>query len=184
MLKSDTNAGDNSISIGDSLSADSAFHGKIAYINIYTEKLNLYQTYALYEKAKSNMTWFEGFEIVPESTVKSIFDKAEEKGGTVKVSKDGIEKSAQDILSTGLKIDMYVNDSIVYTQEVVVPGDTSGDGVITSADYIKAKRTFTNSGYLTGAYFKAADIDKNGVISSSDYMKIKRHIAGSYNLYG
>ncbi len=181
-LKSDTNQGDNSICIGDSMSGNGAFYGKIAYINIYTEQLNLYQTYAMYERAKNNMAWFEGFDVKASSTVNTFVNEAKEEGYSVKVSKDGVEKSGQDIMSTGLNIDLYINNAIVFSQDVVIPGDTTGDGKISSSDYMKAKRAFSNPDILTGAYFKAADIDGNNKITSLDYMKIKRCFKGGYSI--
>ncbi len=69
-------------------------------------------------------------------------------------------------------------------QAAVVFGDVTGDGKVTSLDYMKIKRAVIDEYSLTEWYqFEAADINLNGMIQSNDYLKVKRHFGGVYNIY-
>ena len=65
---------------------------------------------------------------------------------------------------------------------IVVGGDTDGNGIIDTTDYLIIKKVFLNLHYLEGAYFKAADTDGNGVIDTTDYIGIKRFLLGVTDL--
>lgn len=79
------------------------------------------------------------------------------------------------LIATGQKIKVTINGkSKTYT--VVIFGDTSGDGKISTIDYSKVKAHILKTKILEGAYYKAADISKDNRISTIDYSKIKAHI--------
>lgn len=63
--------------------------------------------------------------------------------------------------------------------DIVVLGDTSGDGKISELDYVKIKNKITGSSKMTGAYLDAADVNKSGTITELDYVKVKNHITGA-----
>ena len=65
----------------------------------------------------------------------------------------------------------------------VILGDVTGDGKITSTDYIRIKSFFQGAFNLQGSYAKAADVDSSGKITSTDYMQIKKNFSGELNLY-
>ena len=60
----------------------------------------------------------------------------------------------------------------------VKKGDPSGDGKITSQDYIMIKNHILKIRILEGNAAKAADVNGDGKISSQDYIMIKNHILG------
>ena len=60
--------------------------------------------------------------------------------------------------------------------DIVVLGDTSGDGKITSSDYMKIKNHIMETSTLKDAYKSAADVSRDNKVTSSDYMKVKNHI--------
>ncbi len=68
------------------------------------------------------------------------------------------------------------------SQAMVMKGDVNGDGKISSADYIMAKRIMLNTYKPTPLQLWAADIDGDGKVSPSDYIKIKRDVIGSYSI--
>ncbi len=112
--------------------------------------------------------------------VKSMFTQP----SLVKISKNGKEISGSSFVGTGYVV--YTVDSdgeVLDFVTVMVKGDTSGDGKIATADYLKARRAIADESMLSGVFFVAGDIDGNGVISTSDYLKIKRHFGGKYNLF-
>ena len=63
--------------------------------------------------------------------------------------------------------------------DIVVLGDTSGDGKISELDYVKIKNKITGNSKMTGAYLDAADVNKSGTITELDYVKVKNHITGA-----
>ena len=63
--------------------------------------------------------------------------------------------------------------------DIVVLGDTSGDGKITPSDYVKIRNKIMGSSNLSNVQEKAADINKDDKISPADYVKVRNHIMGS-----
>ncbi len=97
----------------------------------------------------------------------------------VTVRRDGTILGNDEIVATGdfvciVNSEDLITDSI----SIVVKGDTSGDGKISSLDYLKVKKAFENSFSLRGCYAKAGDMNNDGVINASDYLKIKRAFLG------
>ena len=62
---------------------------------------------------------------------------------------------------------------------IIVYGDVSGDGQITSADYINIKNHIMDVKKLSNIEKTYADANKDGVVSSADYIAIKNHIMGT-----
>ena len=61
---------------------------------------------------------------------------------------------------------------------VVIPGDTSGDGRLSSADYLAIVRHFNGAADLGIANAKAADLNGDGMVTTFDYFKVKRMLSG------
>ena len=66
---------------------------------------------------------------------------------------------------------------------VVVLGDVTGDGILTSTDYLQIKRHFSNAADLQGAALRAADVTNDGKILSTDYLLIKKTFNGTADIY-
>ena len=62
------------------------------------------------------------------------------------------------------------------TLEVIIPGDTDGDGVMTAMDYVNIKNHIMELRALTGVYLRAADVDNDNNVSAVDYVNIKNYI--------
>lgn len=81
------------------------------------------------------------------------------------------------VIATGDKVFVKVgNETKEY--EVVIYGDSNGDGKIAASDYVKIKNHIMGKSTLSGVYSEAADVNKDGKIAASDYVKIKNHIMG------
>lgn len=110
--------------------------------------------------------------ILPKSTVKtvtSVYSKAvitDKTGKTI--------SGTSTILATGNIVKL---NNKKYT--VVIIGDTSGDGNISSSDLLKVVNHLNGTKKLTGAYLSAADVNQNGTITSSDLLAIVKHLTGS-----
>lgn len=86
-----------------------------------------------------------------------------------------------DIVATGDTFKVTLNGvSKIYT--VVIKGDVTGDGQVTSIDYARIKLFFLGKYNLTGAYFKAGDVSGDSKITSIDYARIKLFFLGKYTI--
>lgn len=65
---------------------------------------------------------------------------------------------------------------------VVIYGDTSGDGKVSSLDLLQIKRHIVKASSLNGVYSTAADTSKDGKIGSLDLLQVKRHIVKASNI--
>ncbi len=97
-------------------------------------------------------------------------------GFTAKIYDGDKQKSNTDFIGTGNATKIF-NESgnVVRTITTAVTGDVSGDGKISSSDYVKIRKHIMGTA-LTGVYFTAADYNKDGRVSSGDYVKIKKII--------
>lgn len=121
--------------------------------------------------------------IKAEQTSAQVAARFEDKESIVIVHKDGSALKDTDYVGTGCLVRRMDGDKIVNEAQVVVRGETNGDGVITTADYMRVRALFSGKLQLTGAEYLAADTDENESITTSDYMKIRQHFAKKYNLY-
>ena len=96
---------------------------------------------------------------------------------------DGILQGAGNFVGTGYQVAVIQHHVINKALTVIVKGDVSGDGRVTSADYLNVKKEFSGSGLLSGLFREAADINGDGKLLSSDYLQIKGHFKGTNSLY-
>ncbi len=107
----------------------------------------------------------------------SLKTKINNKGGSTTVKSSSGSNKTSAVLATGDKVTVTSGGkSKTYT--LIIYGDASGDGKITSLDYVKIKNNITGQKKLSGAYKEAADPSKDGKITSLDYVKVKNHITG------
>ena len=105
--------------------------------------------------------------------VKAIQDK-EPKATVSTFNKAGAEKS-NGIIASGDKINIKTDrEEKNYT--IVIYGDASSDGKISSADYIAVKNHIMNVKSLSDLEKIYADANKDGKVNSADYITIKNHI--------
>ena len=81
-------------------------------------------------------------------------------------------------LKTGDTIEIKKNDKIKNIYRIVILGDITGDGDITSGDYIKIRKHIMETETIDDGsiQYYAADVDKNNMITSGDYIKIRKYI--------
>jgi len=131
-----------------------------------------------YKNNDNNLTGFTLGEDISKviSSIKNKYSTA-----TVKTYNSSDKEINSGIISTGQKIKITINGS-AKTYTVVIYGDTSGDGKISTIDYSKIKAHIQNTSKLSGAYNNAADTNKDGKISTIDYSKIKAHIQNTQKI--
>lgn len=82
-----------------------------------------------------------------------------------------------ETIKTGDKLKIIV-DGHEQEYNIVVLGDTDGDGAITEADYLSIKKDIMDTEKLSGIYKKAADMNENNEIDIIDYIRIKKIVMG------
>lgn len=68
------------------------------------------------------------------------------------------------------------------TYQIVVYGDTNGDGKILANDYVFIRNYIMGTNTLNGAYKEAADVNRDGKVLANDYVLIRNHIMGSSSI--
>ncbi len=125
-------------------------------------------------------TYISGFTIGSSVTdninnIKNKYPTAE-----VKIFNSSNEQINSGKVATGNKISIKVN-GIEKKYDVVVYGDTNGDGEIQIGDYSKIKAHLKGKIKMTGCYLEAADTTKDGQVQIGDYSKIKAFLKGKIN---
>ena len=128
-----------------------------------------------------NSSFVSGFSVG--SSVGDVINslKKNYSNATVKVYNSSNQEISSGTISTGQRVSVTINGT-EKKYDVVVYGDTSGDGKISAIDYSKVKSQILGQSRLDGAYAKAADTSKDGKISAIDYSKIKAHILNTNKL--
>ncbi len=108
-------------------------------------------------------------------TVKELIDEA---GFNCQV--EAVEVSDTSMAATGTVI-KKLDGKVSCT--VVLKGDTNGDGILSSVDFMRARGHFLGQYTLDGAFYAAADADGNSLISSTDCVKIRSHYLGLTDMY-
>ena len=130
-----------------------------------------------YNTNESNMT---GFNIG--SSISYVVDNlnSNTSSGTIKVFDTDNNEVTSGIISTGQKLSITVNGT-TKTYNIVVYGDTNGDGKITIGDYSKIKSHIQGNITMVGVYFEASDTNHDNKISIGDFSKVKSYIQGNIN---
>ncbi len=112
---------------------------------------------------------------IPSNTTKQFFDELITTNASYKiVNNNGIELKQDDILGTGMKLNLSGNIEYI----LIIIADISGDGNVTTTDLVKAKRNVVGLETLEEIEMIAADANIDGKISVTDIIKIKQHIVG------
>ncbi len=80
------------------------------------------------------------------------------------------------IVGTGAKISVVAGGVETDSVTVVIKGDLSGDGVITSVDYVLIMKHIKATSELSGAFALACDIDGDLTTSAADYIAMRAKI--------
>lgn len=79
------------------------------------------------------------------------------------------------LLTTGMTMAITTGGRTV-SYQIVLRGDTNGDGKISALDYVKVRNHLDRVTTLTGVYLQAADASGDGKVSALDYVKIRNHL--------
>ena len=115
--------------------------------------------------------------------VTSVKGSLEAVGGnaTVNITDASGNAKTSGIIATGDKV-IINNQSETETLEVIIKGDTSGDGVINSLDLLQVQKNILGTYTLTGAYLEAADTSKDGTVNALDLLQVQKNILGTFEI--
>ncbi len=127
---------------------------------------------------KNDGNYIFGYEIGTNITTIINSIKNKESRATVTYYDKSKKVKTSGIIASGDTINIKT-DREEKTYGIIIYGDVSGDGGITSADYIAIKNHIMDVKKLSTVEKTYADANKDGVVSSADYIAIKNHIMGT-----
>jgi beta-N-acetylglucosaminidase len=130
---------------------------------------------ANYVGLKVDETFMSGFSLG--SSIQDNINNFKNKypSAEVKLFNSSNEEITEGIISTGNKISIKVN-GVEKKYDIVIYGDTNGDGIISAVDYSMIKAHILNINKMSGVYYESADTNKDGNISAIDFSMVKAHI--------
>ena len=114
------------------------------------------------------------------STVKSALESVGG-SGTVTIYNASGSVVNSGTIATGYKV-VINNSSSVETLEVIIKGDTSGDGVVNALDLLQVQKNILGTYNLSGAYWQAGDTSSDGTINALDLLQVQKNILGTYSI--
>ncbi len=115
--------------------------------------------------------------IKPGTTAENLLKGITVNNGTARlVTADG--KVASGKVATGQRLQLMAGDKVHAEYPLVIYGDTSGDGAVTSKDLLMAQKHILGVSKLNGAALTAADSGKDGKLTSSDLLRTQKQILG------
>ena len=124
---------------------------------------------------KNDGNYIYGYELGTDiSTIINSITKKEPKATVTCTNKDNVVKTS-GIIASGDNIKIKT-DREEKEYSLIIYGDVSGDGKITSAEYIAIKNHIMYVKKLSDKEKIWADANKDGTVSSADYIAIKNHI--------
>ena len=87
-------------------------------------------------------------------------------------------KEASGSVGTGYKVTITVGEESK-TFEVVIYGDTNGDGEIDILDLLRVQKHILKASTLNKTQIKASDVSKDGTVDILDLLKVQKHILGA-----
>ncbi len=127
-------------------------------------------------KGGSNADMFVGYGA--STTVENALSKFAEDSKYLQIrNHGGAAVSANAIIGTGYTVNIIDGATVKKSYKLVVVGDITGDGVITSSDVLGAASHLTSGAPLIDEYLEAADYDENGSVTSSDYLTLAKSVS-------
>ncbi len=115
--------------------------------------------------------------VEPGTTASTLLSGLTCTGGTMKILNADFTENTGAV-ATGNKVGIYVNGTLVDWKDIVIYGDTTGDGKINVLDAIKLNRYSIGLANMSGCYLTAADASRDGNVNILDSIVINRYTIG------
>ena len=119
----------------------------------------------------------------PNTSVSSVKSSLESISGnnTVTITNQNGATVTEGLIGTGYKVTIS-NSSTSEILQIVVKGDTSGDGNINALDLLQVQKKILGTYNLSGAYLLAGDTSGDGNINALDLLQVQKSILGTYTI--
>lgn len=130
---------------------------------------------------KINNTYLNNFTLG--STVQGTITKLQtaNKYASINITDSNNKAKTKGSIVTGDKITIESNDE-TKTYTIIIYGDTTGDGEITTLDLLIVQKHLLKKTTLTNAYLKAADVNKDGNVTTLDLLLVQKHLLKKSNI--
>lgn len=91
----------------------------------------------------------------------------------------GTKAADNDIVGTGYTLRLYSGTTLKDSLTIVVYGDVTGDGAISTADLLSISASIKGTSPLKGVCVYAADVNFDGATTASDNISSKKYLAGA-----
>lgn len=130
---------------------------------------------------KNNDKYIYGFDVGSDiSIIKEKVMNANKKAVVTLKNSSGVTKN-KGVVATG-DVVTITSGSETKKYEVVVRGDSNGDGEINALDFISIRKYMLKQVTLTGVKFNGADINNDGDINALDFILIRKYMLGDSNV--
>ncbi|MBE6155636.1 MAG: hypothetical protein E7164_02630 [Firmicutes bacterium] len=107
-------------------------------------------------------------------SVDSFTSLAQKAAATAKVSVSG--KTTGNLVTGDIVTIVNGSDSLTYN--IVIKGDSTGDGNINIQDLLRVQKYILGYADMNGSYLKAGDTNQDGIVDIVDLLRIQKHILG------
>ncbi len=114
------------------------------------------------------------------TNVLGFLGKVSVANGTANITNSsGVAKSGDSKVGTGDQLRLYDSNGVHRsTYNIVVYGDTNGDGKVNALDLLRIQKNILKISSLNGLYNTAGDTSKDGKISALDLLQVQKQLLG------
>ncbi len=117
------------------------------------------------------------FNVLPGMTAATVAGNFE--GEAYVYNAAGTKVADATVVGTGFTVRLYDGSTLKDSLDIVVYGDTTGDGAITTADLLAITTFIKGLSQLSGAAVYAADVNMDGGRTASDNLTEKSYLGGA-----
>lgn len=116
--------------------------------------------------------------VMKDTNVTNMLTKIDTSGTITVKNSDGIVASASALVGTGFNVNIVLNSG-TRNYDVVVLGDTTGDGKITVSDVSRLFQVYRGTNSMGDIYKKAGDVVADSQLRLPDVSKLFQYVRGS-----
>ncbi|MBE6678321.1 MAG: hypothetical protein E7597_05970 [Ruminococcaceae bacterium] len=107
----------------------------------------------------------------------SVISMYNEDAEYIKILDMGGNTITTGVVGTGYTVNLIVDGETLVSHTIVIDGDVTSDGAITTADLLSLRASVAQRNVLKGCFEKAGDIDGTNTISTTDFAILRKLVA-------